>query len=71
MVINVHSNASTVMMYGLGDDANVHGYTAARSLEANGHLRGWLARKDGQIEWFPARKQRAKKRPAKKRNTKN
>jgi len=30
-------------------------YRAVWSLQANGHLRGWLVDKEGQIEWFPKR----------------
>jgi hypothetical protein len=43
---------------------------AAVSLRANGQLFGWLVRgDDNHLEWFPARKKRGKKQPAKKRTT--
>jgi hypothetical protein len=47
-------------------------YKAVIALEANGHLRGWFVEKKGAtarddtLVFFPARKKRVTKRPAKK-----
>jgi len=46
-------------------------YRAVWSLQANGHLRGWLVDKEGHIEWFPkraARKPKKKQAQAKRRS---
>lgn len=69
-ILKVSPGGQKIEMYATQGLTHVGQFTAAWWLEANGHLRGWLARKDDQMEWFPARKTRAKKRPMKKQSPK-
>jgi hypothetical protein len=68
--LTVNHEGPTVMMHALGRLESHQSLAAAWTLLSSGCLRGWVARKDNQLEWFPARKQRAKKRALKKRTTK-
>jgi hypothetical protein len=46
-------------------------YKAVWGLQANGHLKGWLAEDEGKIKWFPERaKRKPRKRPVRVQGTK-